>query len=412
MSKKSERQQKKLLENKMDSTESITDFSDSISKLCTEINKKISDGGDGGAYLLGRGDSPTEIPFFISTGSTILDTIIANKEGGGVPVGRVTEIYGEPSTGKSLLANHILANTQKLGGLAVLIDTESATSPDFLRTIGVDLKNLIWINVQTVEKVFETIETIVAKVDTLKPKFVTIVWDSLAATSDSVEMEGEYEASGYGMNKAKMLSKGFRKITQFIAQKKIALVVTNQVRSNIGVMFGEKTSTPGGWALPFYCSLRLKVSRNGYLKEKLERNGKTIEETRGVSAKVTIKKSRIAPPFRECSFNIYFNRGIDDKDSWFEALVARDAISRPTTQKYLLKTADGREFEFKKSEWKNVVKDNNLDDEIRKLVIDSHIVKYDAFEPDAEPEFPDQVDVEEVVDAPVVEQDIIVNPED
>jgi recombination protein RecA len=363
----------------MDTTESVSTYTDTIQDLCKSINKKIS-GAGGGASIMGKGLTSVEIPFFIPTGSTILDTIISNREEGGIPIGRIIEMYGAPSSGKSLIASHILANTQKMGGIAVYIDTENAINVDFLRTIGVDVNSLILVQVETVEKVFESIETIIEGAQEYNPKFITIVWDSLAATSDEKEMEGDYEASGFGMNKAKMLSKGFRKITQLIGKHNVALVVTNQVRANIGVMFGEKETAPGGFALPFYSSLRLKISKSALLKESVTIGDKKVDEVRGVKAKVKIVKSRIGPPLRECEFNIYFNRGIDDKDSWFDALVARGGITRPTLQKYHIAFEDGREFDFKRAEWKKLVRDNDLTDEVRKLLIKSHIITYDSFD--------------------------------
>jgi len=363
----------------MDSTESVTDYTSTIQDLCQSINKKIS-GAGGSAAIMGKGMTSVEIPFFIPTGSTILDTIISNRETGGIPIGRIIEMYGQPSSGKSLIASHILANTQKMGGIAVYIDTENAINVDFLRTIGVDINSLILVQVETVEKVFESIETIIEGAQQFNPKFITIVWDSLAATSDEKEMEGDYEASGFGMNKAKMLSKGFRKITQLIGKHNVALVVTNQVRANIGVMFGDKETAPGGFALPFYSSLRLKISKSALLKETVQVGDKKVDEVRGVKAKVKVIKSRIGPPLRECEFNIYFNRGIDDKDSWFDALVVRGGITRPTLQKYHIDFGDGREFDFKRADWKKLVKENNLEEDVKKLLIKSHIITYDNFD--------------------------------
>jgi recombination protein RecA len=281
------------------------------------------------------------------------------------------------NSGKSLLASHILSSTQKMGGLAVFIDTEAATSTDFMKIIGVDINTLVhYRNLDTVEQIFSKIEEIINYAN--KFKFITIVWDSVTATSDDEEMEGEFAASGYGMAKAKLMSKGFRKLARLLQKHNVALVCTAQTRTNIGVQFGEKNvSASAGKALEFYASLRLKVERNGWIKEKITLGDKDVEEIRGINVKVTTKKSRVGPGFREANFNVYFNRGIDDKDSWFDALLLRGGIERPTTQKYKITFDDGKSFEFKKAEWKNVIKENNLIEDVRKKLIDTYIMKWE-----------------------------------
>lgn len=366
----------KIVKNSLETNGEVNDYKAQVRKFFDSINKSSEPGEK--ATILGETDS--SIPFFISTSSTILDTIITNDLGGGIPVGRITEIYGAPSSGKSLLASHIIANTQKMGGLAVFIDTEAATSTEFMRTIGVDIDTLVhYRNLDTVEQIFGKIEEIIAQASDFK--FVTIVWDSVTAASNDEEMEGEFAAAGYGMAKAKLMSKGFRKIARLLQKHNVALVCTAQTRTNVGISFGEKNvSAAAGKALEFYASLRLKVERNGWLKEKIKMGDKDVEETRGVNVKVSTKKSRVGPGYRECNFNVYFNRGIDDKDSWFDALVLRGGIERPTTQKYKISFEDGREFEFKKTEWKRIIKENNLIDDVKKKLIDSYIMKWEKKE--------------------------------
>lgn len=380
---------KKKLENKFDDNldnslsnkDDVKNFTKSINDICKTINKNLSSKG-GGAYMMNDPNSPTNVKFFVSSGSVILDTIIANKENGGFPVPKIVEIFGTPSSGKSLIAAHTLAETQKMGGLAIYIDTEAAVTPDFLQIIGVDIDKLMWIQIPTVEDVFATIEAIVTEAkETINPPFITIVWDSIAANSDEKEMEGDYQAEGYGMQKAKMLSKGFRKITNFIANNNVLLLCTNQIRDNLGAGYGApQYATPGGWALAFYSSLRLEVKRKSWIKMKIPMGDKEIEETVGIEVRVKVDKSRIAPPKRECILKIYFSKGIDDKDSWFEALISYGIIERPTAQTYLLKLDDGREFKFKKTDWKNIVTENNLLPILKDLVVNAHIVKYSKFD--------------------------------
>lgn len=366
---------KKLkISNSLDSSENVKSFSDDIHQLCKIINKKISNEG-GRAEIL---SDKNEIKTFVSSGSILLDTIIRNARDGGFPVGRIIECFGPPGSGKSLLASHVLANTQKLGGLAVFIDTEAALSKEFLVTIGVDITKMIRINIPTVEDTFSTIDSIIQYTkENPQIPFTSIVWDSLAGSSDKVETEGEYEASGYGMAKAKLLSKGFRKITNLIADNNVLLFCTNQIRDNLATGYGaNQYATGGGWALKFYASLRLYVNKFSDIAEEVDVLGKKEKIKTGVKVRVRIEKSRIAPPFRDVELNVYFHKGIDDESSWFDALVKKGIIEKPTTQSYLLKFSDGREFKFRKNDWEKVMQENNLKDEIRNLLIDSHIIDY------------------------------------
>lgn len=357
--------------------DSKTDFLDGINSLVKSINKKLGEEG-GTADVLGNIPEPE---FFVSTGSTVLDTIIRNKPNGGLPVGRVVEIFGPPSSGKSLLASHALATTQKMGGFAVYIDNEAATSKDFLQRIGVDISTLVQIKIPTVEDTFMAIEQIVRESkEKIKAPFVTIVWDSIAGTSDKREMEKEdYASQGYGMQKAKAMSEGFRRITNLIADNNVLLFCTNQIRDNLNAGYGQpKYATPGGWALSFYASIRLEIKRVTDIKQMVpDLSGKETEQIIGTTSRVTVVKSRIAPPKRNCELNIFFSKGVDDEDSWFEALLARGAFERPTAQKYKLVFDDGKEYEFKKSDWKKIVRENNLQEKVKNLVVESHIIELD-----------------------------------
>jgi recombination protein RecA len=181
--------------------------------------------------------APTNVNGWISTGAAMLDVAISNRPYGGIPVGRIAEFTGLEQSGKSLLSAHILAETQKQGGVAVLIDTEAAVNRDFYDAIGLDMSKLLYVSVETVEDIFSTIETIIEKVrEKDSEKLVTIVVDSVAAASTKREMEADYDKDGYATDKAIIISKAMRKITNTIARQRIAVIFTNQLRQKLNAM--------------------------------------------------------------------------------------------------------------------------------------------------------------------------------
>jgi RecA/RadA recombinase len=177
--------------------------------LADTLNKKFKDHSFKTAYFLeGDSDAPVHVNEFVSTGSSILDLAISNRKDGGFPVGRITEITGLEQSGKSLLAAHALANTQKKGGMAVFIDTENAVPPDFFNAVGVDLKKMLYIPLDTVEDIFDVVETLIEKIRVSdKKKLVTIVIDSIAGASTKQEMEADFDKDGYATAKAIILGK-------------------------------------------------------------------------------------------------------------------------------------------------------------------------------------------------------------
>jgi recombination protein RecA len=264
--------------------------------------------------LDGPNQTPTDVTEWLSTGCSVLDLVIANKANAGIPVGRITEINGLESSGKSLLGAHILASTQKKDGIAVYIDTETSVSREFLRTIGVNLENMLYLHMETVEDIFEAIESIIVKIrESDKDRLVTILVDSLAAASTKVEMEADFEKDGWATAKAIIISKAMRKITQMIGRQRVALVFTNQLRQKLGVMFGDPWTTSGGKALPFHASIRLRLKNMGQIKDK-----KT--NTIGIKCRAQVIKSRLGPPLRHADFQLYFDSGIDDYAGWLGVL--------------------------------------------------------------------------------------------
>lgn len=209
--------------------------------LADSLNKKFKSTNYKVAYFLeGDDTSPSDVKEWISTGSTMLDLAISNRPNGGLPVGRIIEITGLEASGKSLLAAHALANTQKKGGLAVYIDTENAVSREFLEALGIDLKEMLYVPLETVEDIFDAIDSIVEAVRKgSKDRIVTIVVDSVAGASTKVEMAADYDKDGWATSKAIILSKAMRKVTNFVGRERICLIFTNQLRTRLGVSFGD-----------------------------------------------------------------------------------------------------------------------------------------------------------------------------
>jgi recombination protein RecA len=286
------------------------------SVLADSLNKQFK--GMKVAYFLdGAEETPTDLTEWISTGSSILDLAISNRPNGGLPVGRITEITGMEASGKSLLAAHLLANTQKKGGLAVYIDTENAMNEEFLRAIGIDISKLLYIQLETVEDIFEVIENIILKIkESDKDRLVSIAVDSVAAATTKVEQAQDYDKEGWATSKAIVLSKGMRKITQLIGRERVALIFTNQLRQKLGVMFGDPWTTSGGKAIQFHASCGLRLKAAGQIKAKIA--GK--EQTIGIKTKAVVVKNRMGPPLRTAEFNIYFESGIDDTGSWLQVM--------------------------------------------------------------------------------------------
>lgn len=283
------------------------DFSqDLISSLNKEHGMKI-------AYNLGTDQSPTHVKRWISTGSTFLDYIISNRRDGGVPEGRIIEIFGPPSCGKSHIAAQICRVTQQMGGIVVYIDTETATSPDNLSMLGIDVsKRFIYVDTHCTEEVFKVIESTVIKAKSrAKDVPITVVWDSIAATSPKAELEGDYDQNTMGLQ-ARVISKGMRKITGIIGENDVTLICLNQIRMKIGVVYGSPETTPGGMAVPFHASVRLKISTGAHVKDK---NGNVI----GIEVDVSTIKNKIAPPFRKASLQIHFGVGIIEHELVFDA---------------------------------------------------------------------------------------------
>ena len=338
--------------------------------LADSLNKKFKDTNKVAYFLDGSDSTPTDIKEFISTGSSTLDLAISNKPNGGIAVGRITEINGLESSGKSLLGAHILAETQKKDGVAVYIDTETSVSQEFMEVIGLDLNKMLYLHLETVEDVFEAIVEIVTKVrESDKDRLVTIMVDSLAAATTKVELEADFDKDGWATAKAIIISKAMRKVTQMIGRQKVALVFTNQLRQKLGVMFGDPWTTSGGKALPFHASTRIRLKNMGQIKD----TGKNVL---GMKCRAQIVKNRLGPPLRHADYDMYFDRGIDNYGAWLTVLKEHKLVKTGGAW-YTLVDQNGEEHKFLSKDWEDLITENDeLREYVYKIICDKVILQY------------------------------------
>jgi recombination protein RecA len=247
----------------------------------------------------------------VPTGSIALDLALGV---GGIPRGRITEIFGPESSGKTTLCYHVAANAQRAGGIVAFIDAEHALDPTYARNVGVDVEELLVSQPDTGEQALEIAETLIRSngVD-------VVIVDSVAALVPRAEIEGDMGDSHVGLQ-ARLMSQALRKLTGAINRSNTALIFTNQLREKIGVMFGNPETTPGGRALKFYCSVRLDIRRIETLK--------TGTDAIGSRTRVKVVKNKVASPFRVAEFDIMYNEGISLQGGLLDVGIASGVLSK------------------------------------------------------------------------------------
>lgn len=277
-----------------------------IEKLLDDIQEKFGEG-----MIMKLGDVKKVDVEAIPTGSISLDIATGI---GGMPRGRIVEIYGPESSGKTTLTLHVVANCQKQGGTAAFVDAEHALDPEYAKKIGVDVKNLLVSQPDTGEQALDIVESLVRSgvVD-------VIVVDSVAALVPKAEIEGEMGDQHVG-RQARLMSQALRKLTAIISRSNATVIFINQIRMKIGVMFGNPETTTGGQALKFYSSVRVEVRKAAQIKKG--------EDVVGNRVKVKIVKNKVAPPFKTAEFDIMYNEGISLAGDLLDAGVKYEVLKK------------------------------------------------------------------------------------
>jgi recombination protein RecA len=291
----------------MAATETKDDRSKALTNAIAQIERNY---GKGSIMKMGANGAKVVIDS-ISTGAINLDAAIGI---GGIPRGRITEIYGPESSGKTTLCLHVIANAQRKGGIAAFVDAEHALDIEYARKLGVDVENLLVSQPDTGEQALEIAELLIRSnaVD-------VVVIDSVAALVPRAEIEGEMGDTHVGLQ-ARLMSQALRKLTGAVNRSRTSVIFTNQIREKIGVMFGNPETTSGGRALKFYASVRLDIRRIGAIKDG--------QELVGNRTRVKVVKNKVSPPFKQAEFDVMYNEGISHHGLLVDLGVENDIVNK------------------------------------------------------------------------------------
>jgi len=284
----------------------MSEKSKGIQNVVDEIKEKFGEG-----VIMKLGDVKKVNVEAIPTGSISLDIALGI---GGIPRGRVVEVYGPESSGKTTLTLHIIANAQKAGGTAAFIDAEHALDPEYAKRIGVNINDLLISQPDNGEQALDIVEALVNS-----GEVSVIVVDSVAALVPKAEIEGDMGDQHMG-RQARLMSQALRKLTAIVAKSNCTVIFINQIRMKIGIVFGNPETTTGGNALKFYCSVRIEVRRSAQIKRG--------EEIVGNRTKIKIVKNKVAPPFKTTEFDIMYNEGISAAGDVLDTGVKYDVIEK------------------------------------------------------------------------------------
>jgi recombination protein RecA len=357
---------------KTKSTHVEQDETASRDKLATFLQKALNGRQKDGqkvAYFLDEKEDPSNVIDWVSTGCTMLDLAICNRPNAGLPAGRISEFNGLESSGKSLLCAHIIAETQKKGGFAVMLDPEYAAAPDFWTALGVSVKDLLYVPCSYLEEMLGHLEAIIGETRKENPdRLVTIITDSIASVPTKKELEADYDAAGYGTDKSKLLSLAMRKLNGLIARQRICAVFTNQLRQNLkAVSFGDPYLEPGGMAFRYAASVRVRTKNVGRVSNK-------EKEVIGRTIQTQVTKTRFGPSFRTASFDIHYDSGIQNLASWLDYMKDHGLITG-TKAGYTFKMCDNQILNA--NEFVRVANEQpEFKEKVYKSICDNYIMVY------------------------------------
>jgi len=342
-----------------------------LSEMQNLINKKA---GQNVAHDLTK-SNPTEVEGWIPTGSRWLDSIVCRGQLGGIPLGKISEIAGLESTGKSYMAAQVAANALKMGIDVIYFDSESAIDPSFLERAGCDLSKLLYVQAQSVEFVLETVEELIGSNDNR----MLFIWDSLALTPAISDIDGDFNPQSSMAVKARILAKGMSKLTVPIANSKCAFLVLNQLKTNITSNIAEAMTTPyvtpGGKAMHYAYSLRIWLTkRKAKASFLLDDSGFRI----GNEVKATLKKSRFGTEGRQCTFKILWGGdiGIQDEESWLEAIKGSENLKQGGAW-YNLVYEDGTSEKFQGAKWKEKLQNEKFRKRVLQIMDEEVILRFE-----------------------------------